>query len=182
MPEFPRTNPASDIEYFPPYKEPDIDFLKEQAKKLIAWIWKGNVNHVLRREIVPDFKCILDIVDMVERRRIYYHIFHKSADEDGTLRSMDMSECKEIALYSYWILKLQPFLMHRNGKFHARQGNEVNAIIAYRLLVNTVSAINKSFPFGTFASLLHSFRYHDISKEALIALCECLLDEDLSLP
>jgi len=152
----PRVAPAFDIDYFPPYKEPDPAFLMEQAEKLMNWIWKDNDNPVLRKEIVTDFKCILEIIDMVERRRIYYHIFHKC---------MDMSECKEIALYCYWILKLQPF-------FHIKQGNKVNTIIAYRLLLNMAKATDKHLPSGILYPLLHSFRYHDISKEALVALCE----------
>jgi len=164
----PRRTAASDKKYFPPYKEPDINFLKEQAKKLIAWLWKDNNNHnpVLRRKIIPDFKCILGIVDMVERRRIYYHIFHNE---------MEMSESKEIALYCYWILKLQPFIMFQDNKF-PKQVNEVNAIITYRLLLNMVEAFKKHLPSDSLNPFLHSFRYHDLSKEAMIAFCECLFE------
>ncbi|MCL2282060.1 MAG: hypothetical protein FWC26_01940 [Fibromonadales bacterium] len=166
----PREAFASETKYFPPYRLNDTNFLKEQAKKLIKWLWNGNINHVLRGEIIPDFKCIVDIVDMVERRRIYYHIFHEK---------MQMSESKEIALYCYWILKLQPFLLYKNGKHHKKQGNEVNAIITYRLLLNMVRAINKRLPENSMNPILHGFRYHDLSKESIIAMCECLFQEDL---
>jgi hypothetical protein len=171
MPDIlPRLTSASDKKYFPPYKEPDINFMKEQAKKLIAWLWKDNNNPVLSRNIIPDFKCILEIVDMVERRRIYYHIFHNK---------MNMSESKEIALYCYWILKLHPFLKFQNNK-PIKQVNEVNAIITYRLLLNMVGAIKRHFPNDSLDSFLHSFRYHDLSKEAMIAFCECLFEEPLT--
>jgi hypothetical protein len=166
----PREIEALSRDYFPPYGEPDKEFLRNEAKKLIGWLWKDEVdNHpVLRREIIVDFKCILDIIDLVERRRIYYHIFHKK---------MDMNEIKEIALYCFWILKLQPFSV--KDKTFPKQSNEVNSYIAYRLLLNTANAINTHFPSGTLKSLMHSFRYHDISKEAMIVLCESLLYESL---
>lgn len=170
-----RKMPASTIEYFPPYKEPDKEFLINQLKELINWIWKDYPNPVLQKEIIPDYECILTIVDLVERRRIYYHVFHNC---------MVMNECKEVALYCYWILKLQPFLKYKNNKdgkpiHHLKQGNEVNSIIAYRLLVNIAKAVNKHLPTGTLKPLLHSFRYHDISKESLIALCESLFEENI---
>jgi hypothetical protein len=42
---------------------------------------------------------LIDIIIRVDKRKAYYQCFHH----------MEINECKEAALYAYWILKLRPF-------------------------------------------------------------------------
>ena len=45
------------------------------------------------------FFTLIDIIVRVDKRKAYYRCFH----------DMEINECKEAALYAYWILKLRPF-------------------------------------------------------------------------
>ena len=47
---------------------------------------------------------IFEIIERVEKRRVYFKIFHK----------IDMSERNEASLYCFWILKLAPFTNLKN--------------------------------------------------------------------
>jgi hypothetical protein len=45
------------------------------------------------------FLTLVDIIARVDKRKAYYYCFH----------GMEINECKETALYAYWIVKLRPF-------------------------------------------------------------------------
>jgi len=45
------------------------------------------------------FFSLVDAIVRVDKRKAYYRCFH----------DMEINECKEAALYAYWILKLRPF-------------------------------------------------------------------------
>lgn len=46
------------------------------------------------------FFTLVDIIVRVDKRKAYYFCFH----------GMEINECKEVALYAYWILKLSHLL------------------------------------------------------------------------
>jgi len=143
--------------------------IKARAKTLAEWIWSND-------SATPEWlsvsnSCIMDIIDLVERRRVYFHVFHK----------VDMSEWNEIALYCFWIVKLQPFFAIPLPNAKELQANEINARIAARIFMNAVKKIRKSKgkrnleQFGL-GNLIHALRYRDISKEALMAIFENLIN------
>jgi hypothetical protein len=108
------------------------------------------------------------IIDMVERRRLYFHVFHNG---------MDMGEMNEACLYCFWILKLYPF-------FDAADPDiDVNRFFALELFTNAITyTADNSTPKGQanfglhiMHHLLHAFRFRDLSKEAMMALAESLI-------
>lgn len=114
--------------------------------------------------------CFFKIINLVERRRVYFHVFH----------GINMSEWNEISLYCFWIIKLQPFYeLPPTGNIPGKQANEVNARIATRLLLHAANKIRKKNGkerTNAFVdNLIHAFRYRDISKEAIMAIFEALI-------
>jgi len=143
--------------------------IKTKANTLAGWIWSNN-------SAIPEWlsvsnSCIMDIIDLVERRRVYFHVFHK----------VDMSEWNEIALYCFWIVKLQPFFAVPPPNVKELQANEINARIAARIFINAVKKIRKdknkrNLEQLNLGNLIHALRYRDISKEALMAIFENLIN------
>ena len=106
------------------------------------------------------------VIDMVERRRIYFHIFHGG---------MSMGELNEGCLLSFWILKLYPFFDTETPDVN------VNRLFALRLFTNTILYIAEQRGQGTNINedvvnhLIHAFTYRDLSKEAIMAIGESLI-------
>jgi hypothetical protein len=145
------------------------DVIANKAAKLKEWIWE-NDSEIPKGRLSVSEDCILNIIDLVERLRVYFHVFH----------GINMSEWNEVALYCFWIAKLQPFVEIPPLNAKARQINEVNAMIAVRLLcriVNSMRRINGKGKIGqlNLGNLIHSFRYRDMSKEAVMVLFENLI-------
>jgi hypothetical protein len=104
-----------------------------------------------------------------------------------------MNEIKEVALYCFWILKLQPFYVKTDdymSKLNAKMALYILLVgaILYAKKMNTRCVKNARAKKKPKASLLivntedsimdtlfYSFRFRDWSKEALIDLCEGLI-------
>jgi hypothetical protein len=142
--------------------------INEKVEKLKRWIWKSD-SEIPRNRLSVSKDCILDIIDLVERRRVYFYVFH----------GINMSEWNEIALYCFWVAKLHPFSEVPPLNVVGRQVNDVNAWIAMRMLLNAVTKIRESKGRGEtkmpVKNLVHAFRYRDISKEAVMAIFEALI-------
>ncbi|MDR2577510.1 MAG: hypothetical protein LBC70_01685 [Chitinispirillales bacterium] len=131
-------------------------------------------------------RSIRTIVEQVWKRQIYFRVFH-----DGV---KGMNELKEAALYSFWILKLQPFFI--SG--HTDPTNKLNVLMALKVLLNGVIAYvagmnqkeadkkaeDSAYKTKTFRhnfnqpiieELAYSFLYRDWSKEALMDLARSLV-------
>jgi len=109
---------------------------------------------------------LLDIIEKVEKRRVYFHVFHRAT----------MSESDEMSLYCFWILKLTPFFNVENPDY------PVNAFFALFIFLKTINnlsyerlnrAINLDKEYVD--SLIYAFQYRDLSKEAIMAIAEALL-------
>jgi len=145
--------------------------VKEKAAMVAGWIWENEADIPKDRLSVSN-ACISSIIDLVERRRVYFHVFHR----------IEMSEWNEAALYCFWIAKLQPFSDVPPPNAKARQSNDVNATIAVRLLCRVANKLRKRNGKGelekiNISNLIHSFRYRDVSKESVMALLEVMIDK-----
>ncbi len=109
---------------------------------------------------------IYDIIERVEKRRVYFYIFHKG---------MEMGELNECSLYCFWLLKLCPFY-YENAK-----NGEINQVLAFYIFISILSSIaelrKKTFTLTKekYSNLYYAFRYRDLSKEAIMALAESLV-------
>jgi hypothetical protein len=151
-------------EAFPVYTKLDM----RQFSVLLAHIkfyMKGFSENTAIDGITTTEDVLLEICDRIEKRRVYFHIFH----------NCKMGELNEGALMCFWIVKLAPFV---HDKIAA---HELNAKIALYLFNNMLFYYAKknnkrvNIDQQTQEHIYYGLRYRDISKEALMVLAESFI-------
>jgi len=151
---------------FPTFTLPDdASIALNWGKKLQGYL--HNIASAIGVKDISEIKIYHDtmyeIFTRVEKRRVYFHIYHNE---------MEMGEMNEGALLCFWILKLMPF--------HSADipASVLNTRIAYVIFVNLLKYIasktNKHVNVKKLLmdNLLYAFQYRDLSKEAIMALVE----------
>jgi hypothetical protein len=157
------------IKDYPKYEKISKEQTEQMAKAFKRYL--GNMRETLgvnESDVTFCEDTLLEIIELVWKRHIYFQVFHEL---NG------LNELKEISLYCFWILKLQPFAWLNLNKPNYR----LNSIIALQILIKGLHFyadkkgkkvnINKF----TFEELFYSFRYRDWSKEAIMDLAGCLI-------
>ncbi len=149
------------------YKNLDENEYFEQVKfinSMLNDLCKYDSN-VSISSVKVNLESIKDVISRVDKRKYYFKVFHKD---------MKLSEYKETALYCFWILKLRPFWINGNG-FQAEKINEkfcLHMVLCllkkYNNLFNAKDGIDIKYA----NELIYSFRFRDLSKEALILMLE----------
>jgi hypothetical protein len=120
------------------------------------------------------YYTIIDIIIRVDKRKAYYQCFH----------NMSINECKEAALYAYWILKLRPFAIlddkYKNNA-DACHINELFVIHFIGLVLETTGRITWTDGINDSYSrfLEYSFRFRNFSIDSFIVLIESISTETL---
>jgi len=118
-----------------------------------------------KNDVIVNMDNILEIIDRVEKRRVYFKVFYDK----------EMSEKNEASLYCFWILKLAPFTNTKN------KNHRINIAFATHLFLRMITYLSvKSQHRITISkdymqSLLYAFAFRDLSKESIMALAETLL-------
>jgi hypothetical protein len=155
---------TSKPEDFPIFGSLDRQTFEHMFRKLEGYL--QNLSSVLQfdpSEILFSKQVVLEIIDRVEKRRVYFHVFY-----DGC----KMGELNEGALFCYWILKLHPFY------YPNVDSNILNAKISLCLFTNTIYRYSSANGKITAISpqylndVYYSFRYRDLSKEAIMMMIE----------
>jgi hypothetical protein len=120
------------------------------------------------------FLTLVDIIVRVDKRKAYYQCFH----------DMKINECKEAALYAYWILKLRPFIITDKrfmNNLDAGYINEAFVIHFIGLVLETTGRIRRTRKIKkSFVKFLeYSFRFRNFSIDSLVVLIESLSTETL---
>jgi len=120
------------------------------------------------------FYTLIDIIVRVDKRKAYYHCFH----------GMEINECKEAALYAYWIIKLRPFSItdkKYQNKFDACIINESFAIHLIGLVLEKTGRIKRTKNMKTsYCNFLeYSFRFRNFSIDSFIVLIESISTDTL---
>lgn len=117
------------------------------------------------RDVQCNLNSVHDIIVRVHKRKFYFKVFHNG---------MVTSEYKDTALYCYWIIKLRPFWISPDIEF-AESFNERLALYLYMMLLkkydenfSAEDGLNQAHA----EELLYSFRFRDLSKEAMILMLE----------
>jgi hypothetical protein len=152
-------------EDFPVFTAPDKETFRVLLRKLCAYIEIFS-NRYNIRPLFNKGDVLLEVLERVEKRRIYFHVFHDK---------LQMGELNEGALICFWILKLHPF-------YHPRASAEsLNACLAVCVLAVVVYYVactqgkRANFTKANIESIYYAFRYRDLSKEAIMLLAESLL-------
>ena len=154
---------------FPVFSHIDKSAIDLMAAKIIRLL--GNLSTVLgiaTAEIIKSDEALIEIIERIEKRRVYFHIFY-----DGC----EMGELNEGALLCFWIVKLHPF-------YHPKiNSNTLNAKIALCLFTNAVyyhsekTKKERRIPVHFINDLYYSLVYRDISKESLMILAKSFAEE-----
>jgi hypothetical protein len=150
---------------FPVFCHPDKDTMKTSLNKLCQYLQKFYARYGLKH-IPNDGAVLLDALERIEKRRVYFHVFH----------GFTMGESNEGALMCFWIIKLHPF-HHPNVS-----SSILNACIAVYVLASVVNHVAKkqgkrvNFSQKMADGIYYAFRYRDISKEAIMLLAESLVE------
>ena len=154
---------------FPIFTPIDKDAFDRMVAKIIRLL--GNLSDVLgidTLEIISSQDVLIEIIERVEKRRIYFHIFYNGCE---------MGELNEGALLCFWIVKLHPF-------YHPKiDSNTLNAKIAICLFTNAIyyhsekTKNDRRIPDHFINDLYYSLVYRDISKESLMILAESFVEK-----
>jgi len=114
------------------------------------------------------------IIRKVDQRKHYFREFH----------TIEMSELKEVSLFCFWLIKFRPYRINSNEESVNDSINEkfcvyfilhtirnlINADKSGKATEAALNYISKEYLY----QLTYSFRFRDISKEALILLTETI--------
>jgi hypothetical protein len=151
-------------EDFPVFTHISQETVKSLIEKLNQYLSRFPKSHGIY-DIISNMNILYEVAERIEKRRIYFHIFY----------DRNMNELNEASLLCFWILKLHPF------SSESVQSDILNAKIALYLFLTTVSytatANNKHMNRDDklVGNLYYSFRFRDLSKEAVMALAESLI-------
>jgi hypothetical protein len=118
--------------------------------------------------------ALIDIIIRVDKRKAYYQCFH----------NMEINECKEAALYAYWILKLRPFAItgaQYSKTTDACHINELFVIHFIGLILESTGRIKQTAGIKDSYSrfLEYSFRFRSFSIDSFLVLIESISTETL---
>jgi hypothetical protein len=117
---------------------------------------------------------LIDIIVRVDKRKAYYQCFH----------DMKINECKEAALYAYWILKLRPFTVTDDNFKNDSETcciNESFVIHFIGLVLEKTGRIKQTSDIKDSYNkfLEYSFRFRNFSIDSFVVLIESISTETL---
>jgi len=150
---------------FPIFTKLDNNMAHELLAKMNLYLSNFSQSTGIGNIVIHE-DTLLEIFDRIEKRRIYFHIFYNGCR---------MSELNEGTLMCFWITKLCPFTCSNippdiiNAKIALFLFNKVLSLVAAKLhkQVNITEQ--------TIKDMYYSFRFRDISKEALMLLAGSLI-------
>ena len=125
-------------------------------------------------EKYTSFFSLVDIIVRVDKRKAYYQYFH----------GMKINECKEVALYAYWILKLRPFSITDKKYISSVDACTINESFVIHLigfiLENTGRIRKTDKTKDSYRIFLeYSFRFRNFSIDSFLVLIESISTETL---
>ena len=154
-------------EEFPVFTSLNKQTMQEKLKPFYEHLYNAfemiGMDH---KKIYVHEKIIYEIIEKVEQRRVYFHIFHNK---------FEMGELNEGALFCFWILKFNPF-------YSAQIPNNIlNIKIAFYYLMMALQYYTRkknkrmNITNNIINDILYAFQYRDLSKEAIMLLAESLV-------
>ena len=152
----------------------------QEIKEIIQIFYKRFNNFMEIKGYPPETKIyisffdLMDVIIRVDKRKAYYYCFH----------GMRINECKEAALYAYWILKLKPFTI-TDEKYKTNVDtctiNESFAIHLIGLILESTGRIKKTSKINNsyYNFLDYSFRFRNFTIDSFVVLIESISTETL---
>lgn len=140
--------------------------------KLLLQIWDDflakNDASLTEHDIFINEYNLIECIERVSKRKFYYKVFHGIEH---------LAEFKEVALLSFWICKLKPFVITKLDSPLCASTNELFSIHLAYCMLRACKEYADSFSYPddiTVKNLVYALKYQDLSKEALIQYMECL--------
>jgi hypothetical protein len=155
-------NKPEDFPYFTPLDLHDVNYHLNEFYKYYKKVLE--LSKIPSADVTVAKSVLVEIITRIEKRRVYFKVFYNS----------QMSELNEIALWAFWIVKLEPFK-------HKDQNRPINELLAlyffFHRIEQTARARGKRVRINEriIKVLFYDLRYRDISKEALMTLAESLI-------
>jgi len=158
---------ANRVDEFPIFTPLDKKTIQNMLSKMASYL--NNISDIIKidyKKIDTSMDTMYEIIERVEKRRIYFHVFYNGCK---------MGELNEGSLMCFWIIKLMPF--HLEGI----SNNILNVKIALCLFMNVLhyhaqkENIKLNITEKMVNDIYYSFRYRDLSKEAIMILAESLI-------
>ena len=135
-----------------------------------VWInFIKNYERTPYKEFLLNKDDLFEVVERVDKRKDYYYYFHEI--DDG-----NMSEYKEVALKSYWIIKLRPFhMINSSSDLHEYVNERFALYLIFSILHKELQNAGRKLRLPSekyIQDFLYSMKYHDITKEAMIDIVE----------
>lgn len=160
-----------DLKYFEPSEEYFNEELKKIDKSLSDFCQLSGVD---KQKVKVNIKSLRQVIKRVDMRGLYFHIYHNG---------MNANEYKVIVgLTVFWILKLRPFWFDIDPNEDVdedilRFASAFNEKFALHLVLTLLNDYNSDFisrgedlVTAYCDELEYSFRYRDLSKEALFLM------------
>ena len=147
----------------------------KEIKRLVQFFYKSFILFLELKgfpeniEYNISFFSLADVIIRVDKRKTYYQCFH----------DMEINECKEVALYAYWILKLRPFTItdvaYRNNS-DANFINESSVIFLIGFILEATGRIKQTATLKDSYSkfIEYSFRYRNFTIDSFVVLIESI--------
>lgn len=143
-----------------------------QKISIIEKIWNDFIienDNTINIEYDINERNLIEVIVRVDKRKDYYNYFHD-------LNSI--SEFKETALLCFWIIKLKPFTILKKDSVLRNSTNEMFSLyLIFGIIKRRLDMLNKTFsypPERYIKDIIYSFKYRDLSKEAMILLVDSL--------
>jgi len=156
---------SADPKDFPCYGKMDNDTYNLRKTNLLLPLYNFSASLDIEWDNVEFSQArINQIVDMVQRRAVYFHVFH----------GVEIGELNEACLNCFWIMKFSPFRLPENPS------HNINVTFALGLFTRAVTytakknGIKPNLTEEVIEHLEHAFSYRDLSKEALMAIAKSL--------
>lgn len=140
--------------------------------KLLLRVWDDfllkNDSSISPEDVFINEYNLIECIERVSKRKFYYKAFHGIEH---------LAEFKEVALLSFWICKLKPFVVTKLDSPLCASTNELFCIHLVYCMLDACKdyAVNFHYPDNTTVkNLVYALKYQDLSKEALIQYMECL--------
>lgn len=159
------------------YEDLPCDKMQERYDMILAewtkFLKRNDKGLVENRDYFVHQKNLFEIIRRCDERVLYYYIFHNLSEE---------CEYKEVAILSFWINTLKPFMVINHESEIYSCPNEMFSL--YLILSCIEGAFTKEFPtkefhypsIGRIKDILYDFKYCSLSREAMISFVETLAD------
>lgn len=158
---------ANEPKDFPQFTPLDYNTMRCKVTDLISLFQYYSPTLMVNwNDIDVSVSVMTDIVDRVEKRRVYFHVYY-----DGC----QLGEMNETALQCFWIMKMFPF--YDKNTYLSSINVKYSVFLFFRMVqyVAHKRGCKANINAKIATDLCYAFRYRDISKESLMHIAESLI-------